>query len=628
MIETDAYSMPEVQRLMAQRMVPMSEDELHKWLIDSFGPYQGEMAWQQISQLPSEVRDQMLNAPGGLPNPSEVHTLMEAFNKSDLGSAEGIDDVLSQGPINVKMAGSIGHDMAVQGETIREIPAAQGARVRSAVSQANLWLDAVTDFNPPTGTVDVLTRDQWVDKALPTWARFSAPVAQAMNAAMAAVVSDRLGGEIQGEIAGIFAGPVPISFPDNLKDPAKLITVLGNTSYAMQLGRAAGRMAHSIRGGFDQGIALLDNPAGALIPENVDSYAAELKVPSTEVLEYLALVEEAHARLFSNVPWLMPQFDTLIDKYARGITIDLDAMEDQIRQAQEMNPDSLSGAVDLSKVGMNETPEQQEALHSLETLLALVEGWVDCIVWRAGMAHIPHLEQLREMQRRERAMGGATEETFNILLGLELRPKEMRDAAELWETITLAEGPDARDHRWSHPDLLPVMAEDALSRSQEQSKDSAEFDQDLQELLAQAEDEETTESEKQDGSSSPRSEQEANPDGSDETSPDAADSAEISDSVEPMDSAKADGSDKHDESAESDKPADSSDLSQSLDSKEPIDWDEELAKLLASEQGSPSNDTDEMKDEDGEGSQGGDNGKGGNTPPPAEDPHQPHEPQA
>ncbi len=57
MMETDAYSMPEVQRLMAQRMVPMSEDELHKWLIDSFGPYQGEMAWQQLSQLPSEVRD-------------------------------------------------------------------------------------------------------------------------------------------------------------------------------------------------------------------------------------------------------------------------------------------------------------------------------------------------------------------------------------------------------------------------------------------------------------------------------------------------------------------------------------------------------------------------------------------
>ena len=42
----------------------------------------------------------------------------------------------------------------------------------------------------------------------------------------------------------------------------------------------------------------------------------------------------------------------------------------------------------------------------MENLLALVEGWVDAVVWRAGMAHIPHIEQLREMLRRERAIGG------------------------------------------------------------------------------------------------------------------------------------------------------------------------------------------------------------------------------
>ena len=29
--------------------------------------------------------------------------------------------------------------------------------------------------------------------------------------------------------------------------------------------------------------------------------------------------------------------------------------------------------------------------HLLESLLAMVEGWVDCVVWRAGMAHLPHI---------------------------------------------------------------------------------------------------------------------------------------------------------------------------------------------------------------------------------------------
>ena len=80
--------------------------------------------------------------------------------------------------------------------------------------------------------------------------------------------------------------------------------------------------------------------------------------------------------------------------------------------------------------------------------------------WRAGMAHLPHIEQLREMLRRERAMGGPAERTFESLLGLQLRPKRMREAAGLWEMITAAEGPESRDAKWSHPDLLPSLPSD------------------------------------------------------------------------------------------------------------------------------------------------------------------------
>ncbi len=60
-------------------------------------------------------------------------------------------------------------------------------------------------------------------------------------------------------------------------------------------------------------------------------------------------------------------------------------------------------------------------MKALENLLALVEGWVDAVVWRAGMAHIPHIEQLREMLRRERAIGGPAERTFESLMGMQLR---------------------------------------------------------------------------------------------------------------------------------------------------------------------------------------------------------------
>ena len=56
---------------------------------------------------------------------------------------------------------------------------------------------------------------------------------------------------------------------------------------------------------------------------------------------------------------------------------------------------------------------------------------------------------------RRRATGGPAEQTFATLVGLELRPRKMREAAALWEKLTEAVGADARDAVWQHPDLLP-----------------------------------------------------------------------------------------------------------------------------------------------------------------------------
>ena len=128
-----------------------------------------------------------------------------------------------------------------------------------------------------------------------------------------------------------------------MKDPAQLIRLLANTSFAMQLGKAAGAMSHEVRGSFDQGLALLKNPAGALIVQNIMAYADSLDIPVAEVMAFIALQELAHARLFAAVPWLMPRFEALIGKYARGITIDLDAMEEQLRDAPR-HPRTAGGA--------------------------------------------------------------------------------------------------------------------------------------------------------------------------------------------------------------------------------------------------------------------------------------------
>ena len=39
----------------------MDENAMRQWFIDCFGPVQGEMAWNQLSQLPDEIREQLMS---------------------------------------------------------------------------------------------------------------------------------------------------------------------------------------------------------------------------------------------------------------------------------------------------------------------------------------------------------------------------------------------------------------------------------------------------------------------------------------------------------------------------------------------------------------------------------------
>jgi uncharacterized protein (DUF2342 family) len=68
---------------------------------------------------------------------------------------------------------------------------------------------------------------------------------------------------------------------------------------------------------------------------------------------------------------------------------------------------------------------------------------------------MPGAGALREASRRRRASGGPAEQTFATLVGLELRPRRLREAAALWWSVTEKNGVSGRDALWSHPDLMP-----------------------------------------------------------------------------------------------------------------------------------------------------------------------------
>jgi putative hydrolase len=84
---------------------------------------------------------------------------------------------------------------------------------------------------------------------------------------------------------------------------------------------------------------------------------------------------------------------------------------------------------------------------------------VDAVVHAAAKPRLSSADALRETLRRRRASGGPAEQTFATLIGLELRPRRLRDASRLWASLTDARGVDGRDGLWSHPDMLPTASD-------------------------------------------------------------------------------------------------------------------------------------------------------------------------
>ena len=87
-----------------------------------------------------------------------------------------------------------------------------------------------------------------------------------------------------------------------------------------------------------------------------------------------------------------------------------------------------------------------------------MEGWVDIVTLDATPG-LPMAGAVAETVRRRRATGGPGEQAFATLVGLELRPRRLREPAAMWRRVTDAVGVQARDALWSHPDLLPTAAD-------------------------------------------------------------------------------------------------------------------------------------------------------------------------
>ncbi len=421
----------------------------------------GDDAANPFKGTPFEGVFSSFGAGGGMPDLSNV----------DLNALMAQMQSLMQpydGPVNWKLATDIARrTAAAQPDPSQD--AASHTQVADALRLADHWLDETTSLPSGVTTTAAWSRADWIEETTSVWRVLVEPVAEHVVGAM---------GNALPEEARAMAGPL-----------IGMISQAGGAMFGSQVGQALGGLSADVLTASDIGLPLGPVGKAALLPHNVAEFAQGLDVPADDVLLYLALREAAHQRLFAHVPWLREHLIAAVEDFGRGVTIDISGIEDSLGSIDPSNPEAITNAINSGLFEPKQQPSQTAALLRLETTLALVEGWVDEVVGLATSERMPSASKLQEAIRRRRAAGGPAENTFAALVGLELRPRRLRDASALWGSLRSRQGADARDSVWAHPDLLPTPADldDPLGFREDlgevEKLSETDFDQALAELL-------------------------------------------------------------------------------------------------------------------------------------------------
>ena len=340
-------------------------------------------------------------------------------------------------------AGSV--DWEAVHQTARTVIAQQGdpsvvdaehARVRAASDLAQVWLDAVLDTPAPSASAIAWSRSEWLEATFDGWKALLEPIAQSMERGVTDALASQ---ELPGEMRHM------------LEQMTRIARSMASMMAAQQVGQALGALAADVWGPSDIGVPLTRDGAVALVTGNTRAFAEGHELPLRDVETYLALREAAAQRLFHSAPWIGPRIRDAITEYAAGVSVDHERLREMLEGMDPSDPAAMQHVLGEGGLELPMTPGQQTALARVELLIALIEGWIDHVTETAHAGRIGGAAAIREALRRRRAVGGPAERTFGQLLGIELRPRRMREASAFWA----AQDPAERDGLWRHPDFLP-----------------------------------------------------------------------------------------------------------------------------------------------------------------------------
>lgn len=357
-------------------------------------------------------------------------------------------DLAQQTAASVVAANSPGNE--------RALPAGDrdAEELTQAVGVAELWLDAVTDLPAVDGPVRSLDTAEWTRLAASSsgLGLYVEPIAEGMGSAL----SSSLPEELQSMMGPAGAGSEMLS---------GMLGPMGAMLYGLQVGTVAGHLAGQLLGTYDLGVPTVEPRTIGTVGTTARRFAAEYEFDATEFRYWLALREAAHRRQFAGVAWLRPHLADLIRQFAAGANFDPTQLMESFG-GMGLDPSQLSDPSRISEAlqgpdafRIEPTSEQRAVLSRLQALVAFTESWVDTVVRSASSDKLPSLLRFEEAIRRRRAEKGAGEQFLEQLIGLDLKPSDVRAGQDFCAAVIAARGQAGLDRAWRGAAYLPSPAE-------------------------------------------------------------------------------------------------------------------------------------------------------------------------
>lgn len=347
--------------------------------------------------------------------------------------------------------GPINWDLALQtAESLATDPAPRSDRDQrefaDAVNVAELWLDQATGLRAVTGPVRTLTAREWVAAAATSTGLglLVEPLAAGMGEALSEGMPEQLRAMEQQP-----------GFADALRQS---FGAMGAMMYGVQVGTIAGNLAGQLLGAYDLGVPVIDARTVATVGTTHEQFAADYDVEPAEMRYWLALREAVFRRMWAGVHWLQAHLSARIADFAVAADFNPERLMEQFGTGglDPSNLESLSDALGGSEFTVEPTTAQRHVLDHLQALVAFVEAYAEVVVGTAAGGRLGALGRIEEAMRRRRAAQGPGERTLHQLIGLDLVPRQIRDARAFCDAVIAARGQEGLDRVWHDASRLPT----------------------------------------------------------------------------------------------------------------------------------------------------------------------------